>query len=274
LLLPVGRIFQSVQQHGRIENPSYKKFGQLIYMNSSSPQSDLPPASRGLRRALESKDPAKRSFADYRRFVQRHYDGLPGALTAVTGLLTGHEALAGRLISPRGFDVRGCKRILDAGCGNGRYTRFLLRRADPDSLLTGFDYSRQMLHRARKRLGSDRPTQVAADLTRLPYADASFDAIVCGWVLEHLPDPGPGLRELARVLRPNGRLLLMATEDTLTGALCSRMWHCRTYNRRLLGQACQQCGLVWKREHWFSRAHALFRLGGIIVELQKGRQLD
>ncbi len=228
------------------------------------------PERRGLRRALESRDPEAHSFSDYRRLVRQHYDGLAGALTAVTGVLTGHEALAGRLIRPGAFDVRGAKRILDAGCGNGRYSRFLVRQADPDAVLTSFDYSLQMLHRARKRLAGDRFTQVAADLTRLPYADASFDAAVCGWVIEHLPDPDPGLRELARVLRPGGKLLLMATEDTLTGALCSRFWHCRTYNRAQLRAACQRARLDWQREFWFSPVHALLHLGGIIVELRRG----
>jgi ubiquinone/menaquinone biosynthesis C-methylase UbiE len=230
-------------------------------------ESMAPPA--GLRGALESKDPRRRSFADYRRYIRRRYDGLPGALTAVTGRLTGHETLAGRLIRRDGFDVRGCKRILDAGCGNGRYSKFLLSEADADASITGFDYSRQMLHRARKRLHSDRVTHVAADLTRLPYADGCFDAVVCGWVLEHLPDPRPGLQELARVLRPGGRLLLLATEDTLTGALCSRLWHCRTYNRQELHRIAQECGLQWVRELWFSRLHEKMRLGGIIAELRR-----
>src|SRR5262249_28510119 len=158
---------------------------------------------------------------------------------------------------------------LDAGCGNGRYTRFLLQQADPEAFITGFDYSLQMLHRARKRLHSDRVTPVAADLTRIPYADGCFDAIVCGWALEHLPDPRPGRRELARVLAPGGKLLLLATEDTLTGAMCSRLWHCRTYRRAELRQVCAECGLRWEREMWFSRLHALLRLGGIIVELRR-----
>jgi SAM-dependent methyltransferase len=219
---------------------------------------------------LESKDPERRSFADYRRFIQQHYDGLPGKLTALTGLVTGHEALAGRLIRPGGFDVRGCKRILDAGCGNGRYTHFLLQQADADALVTAFDYSQNMLKRARDRLRTGRVTQVAADLTRLPYGDDVFDAVVCGWVLEHLPDPRPGLRELARVLRPAGTLLLLSTEDTFTGALCSRLWHCRTYNRAELKNLCHECNLEWHRELWFSRLHAWLRLGGIIVELVKG----
>src|SRR5438093_9112535 len=139
-------------------------------------------SSKTLTSALESKEPQRRSFADYRRFIQHHYDGLPGKLTAITGLITGHEALAGRLIRPGAFDVQGCKRILDAGCGNGRYSAFLLKHADPDAVITSFDYSQKMLARARKRLGSDRVTHVAADLTRLPYADACFDAVVCGWV--------------------------------------------------------------------------------------------
>jgi SAM-dependent methyltransferase len=236
---------------------------------SPSNESSNAAARSGLRGRIESKDPVKRSFEDYRRFIRQHYDGLPGRLTAVTGVLTGHEALAGKLISPDGFDVRGCRRILDAGCGNGRYTRFLLREAPSDALITGFDYSLQMLHRARQRLQSERASQVAADLTKLPYADESFDAIVCGWVLEHLPDPRPGLAELARVLAPGGKLLLLATEDTLTGAMCSRLWHCRTYNRAELRRVAQECGLRWIKELWFSSLHRVLKLGGIIVELRK-----
>jgi SAM-dependent methyltransferase len=218
---------------------------------------------------LESTLPRRRPFLDYRRFVQNRYDGLPGALTSVTGILTGHAALAGRLIRPGAFDVRGRKRILDAACGNGRYSRFLLRYADTDARLTAFDLSAGMVKRARERLKDRRVTFAVADLTRLPYADGTFDAIVCGWVLEHLPDPRPGLRELTRVLAPGGQLLLLSTEDTVLGAVCSRLWSCRTYNRRSLRQACAECGLTWEREMWFSGLHRLLRMGGIVVELRR-----
>jgi SAM-dependent methyltransferase len=240
-------------------------------MEGKSPQREATPRPRGsgLKSVLESKHPVRHSFADYRRFVRDHYDGLPGALTAFTGLVTGHEALAAKLISSSGFDVRGCKSILDAGCGNGRYTRFLLREADVDARITAFDYSQQMLHRARKRLGNVRASQVAADLTRLPYAARSFDAIVCGWVLEHLPDPRPGLNELARVLKPGGKVLLLATEDTFFGAICSRLWHCRTYNRQDLKSIADEYGLSWQRDLWLTKLHSHLRLGGIMAEFRR-----
>jgi SAM-dependent methyltransferase len=227
------------------------------------------PQKKGIHHILESKKPRRHSFLDYRRFIEHHYDGLAGKLTGVTGLVTGHETLAGRLIGPAAFDVRGCKHILDAGCGNGRYTRVLLRRADRDAVVTGFDLSQRMLKRARRKVKSSRVSLVSADLTRLPYADAYFDALVCGWVLEHLPDPRPGLSELARVMRRGAKLLLLVTEDTLTGSMCSRMWHCRTHNRAELRRICQDCGLRWQRPLWFTRLHRLPHLGGIIAELTR-----
>jgi hypothetical protein len=88
-------------------------------------------------------------------------------------------------------------------------------------------------------------------------------------MLEHLPDARPGLRELARILQPGGKMLLMVTEDTVSGAVCSRLWHCRTYSRRELMRVCAECGLRWSRPLYFTRLHRLFRLGGIIVELIK-----
>jgi ubiquinone/menaquinone biosynthesis C-methylase UbiE len=227
------------------------------------------PVTVALQQAIESSRPRRQPYAEYRSFIQHHYDGLAGKLTSLSGLFTGHSILAGQVLKPSAFDLRGCKRILDAGCGNGRHCKVILRRADPDAALYAFDLSQHMLKRARRRFKTDRIRFLAADLTRLPYADAYFDAIVCGWVVEHLPDPRPGLAELARILRPGGKLLLMTTEDTFAGAMSSNLWHCRTYNRRELRKCCEESGLVWRRPLYFTGLHRVLKLGGIIVELRR-----
>ena len=116
---------------------------------------------------------------------------------------------------------------------------------------------------------SRRPDFISGDLERLPFRDGAFDCITCGYVLEHLPDPRPGLEEFQRVLSPGGSILLLATEDTLYGTMNSRTWKCRTYNRRELEDTCREVGLPWKEELWFSRFHRFLRLGGILAEATK-----
>ncbi len=78
-------------------------------------------------------------------------------------------------------------------------------------------------------------------------------------MLEHLPDARLGLAELSRVMMPGARMLLLTTEDTFSGAWTSRMWCCRTYNRRELAQICESVGLGWHRELWFTRMHKALR---------------
>src|SRR4051812_13732334 len=98
-----------------------------------------------------------------KQFIQSHYDGFAGRLTGLTGIITGHEALAGQVFKPKAFDLRGCKRILDAACGNGRYSRFILKQADADATLTAFDLSPGMLRRARRRVSNPRFSFASAD---------------------------------------------------------------------------------------------------------------
>lgn len=221
---------------------------------------------RRFREFVESKDPRRLSGQEYRRRVREHYDGPAGAMLSWASLVSLHEPLAGRLFRRRDFDLAGCRRILDVGAGAGQLLRHLLRHADPDAEIVFFDLSLAMLQRARTRLRSDRPRAVTCDMTRLPFADETFDCVTCGWVLEHLPDPRPGLGELARVMQPDGKLLLLTTEDTLTGALCSRTWNCRTHNREALRALCEDAGLPWDRQLWFSSLHRALKLGGILVE--------
>lgn len=222
-----------------------------------------------LRQLIEFQGIRRLSHQNYSRRIRDHYDGPAGAVLAIASLLSLHEPLVGRMIRKRTFDVTRFRRILDIGSGAGQILGHLLRTADRSTEIVACDLSHQMLRRARNRIKSSRPDYVVADMTRLPFADGSFDCITCGWVIEHLSDPRPGLREFQRVLVPDGSVFLLATEDTVSGFLTSRTWKCRTYNRRELQQACEEMGLPWNEQLWLSRVHRFFKMGGILVEAKK-----
>ncbi|MBN1395549.1 MAG: class I SAM-dependent methyltransferase [Pirellulales bacterium] len=222
-----------------------------------------------LNRLVEHRLPGRVSLDEYRDKVRDVYDGPQGAMLAACSLLSLHTPLGANLFRKRKFDLRGARRILDVGSGAGQIARHLLKYADKEAELICFDLSCEMLRRARNRLRSERPRFVAADLSRMPFADASFDRVTCGYVLEHLPDPRPGLAELSRIMEPGARMLLLTTEDTFSGAWTSRMWCCRTYNRRELARICGEVGLRWEREIWYTPMHKALRAGGICVELVK-----
>jgi ubiquinone/menaquinone biosynthesis C-methylase UbiE len=220
-----------------------------------------------INRILEHRLIKRVSFEEYRDKVRDVYDGPQGAMLATCSMLSLHTRLGDRLFQKRKFDLHGCRDILDVGSGAGQIARHVLKYADPHANVTCSDLSHEMLRRARNRLKSDRPRFVVADLSQLPFADDSFDCVTCGYVLEHLPDARLGLAELSRVLAPGGRMLLLTTEDNFSGAMTSRMWCCRTYNRRELARICESVGLIWHKELWFTRMHRVLRAGGICVEL-------
>lgn len=105
------------------------------------------------------------------------------------------------------------KKVLDAGAGTGQISyAYLTTGAD----VTGIDISPAMLEIARKRC-AEFPGYKAmvGDLTKLPFEDNSFDFITSRWVMEFIPDWPRAIRELRRVLKPGGTLLLIQTHNML-----------------------------------------------------------
>jgi demethylmenaquinone methyltransferase/2-methoxy-6-polyprenyl-1,4-benzoquinol methylase len=92
-------------------------------------------------------------------------------------------------------------RVLDACCGTGDLA-LADRVAGGD--VVGVDFSVRMLERARRK--APEVEWLQADAMTLPFDDASFDAVTVGFGIRNLPDLEAGLRELARVARPGGRL--------------------------------------------------------------------
>lgn len=103
--------------------------------------------------------------------------------------------------------------VLDAGTGTGRHA---LRLAARGARVVGIDFSNQMLAKARAKRGAERVRFENHDLTRpLPYADASFDRVLSALVLEHVPDVAGFLRELGRVTRSDGTIVVTAMHPAM-----------------------------------------------------------
>lgn len=98
---------------------------------------------------------------------------------------------------------------IDVGSGPGNMTSALARGAGPDGLALGVDISEPMLARAVAAEASANVGFVRADAQRLPFRDEIAHAVVSMAALQLIPDPPAALAELARVLRPGGRLAIM-----------------------------------------------------------------
>ncbi len=106
------------------------------------------------------------------------------------------------------------RRVLDAGCGTGILVPALLEARPGLELVCEVDFAEEMLRQARLRVADPRVTVVAADISRLPFPPAAFDAALCFGLLPHLPDAASACRELLACLRPGGALGVCHLRDS------------------------------------------------------------
>lgn len=102
-------------------------------------------------------------------------------------------------------DVAAGQRVLDVATGPGEAAGLALDRVGRSGLVVGVDVAPAMLDVASARFDGQRFLPVAADGQALPFSDGAFDSVICQLGLMFFPDPGRGLKEFRRVLRPRCR---------------------------------------------------------------------
>jgi ubiquinone/menaquinone biosynthesis C-methylase UbiE len=113
-------------------------------------------------------------------------------------------------------ELEGCLRVLDVGCGEGQVAR-VVAGGHHEIEVVGIDPSLRQLENAQDR-HTDRIQLIQGAGERLPFVDRSFDGVVCCLAIEHAVDADTVLHEIARVLAPGGRFLLLVNHPMYQGA--------------------------------------------------------
>ena len=165
--------------------------------------SDLPSGAKERRVASDLP-----SGADKRRAVREMFDAIAPRYDLVNRVMTLRLDVAWRHRTVRALALPAGSRVADMACGTGDLCRELARQGHSP---VGFDFSMGMLRAAPPV--ADGPGLVNADVLELPVPDGALDGATCGFALRNLTAVAPLLAELARVLRPGGRIGLLEVDQ-------------------------------------------------------------
>jgi SAM-dependent methyltransferase len=125
----------------------------------------------------------------------------------------------------KSLQFRDGERVLEVGCGYGWISRTLWDAAKIDWF--GVDRSVEMIQRLQADSANRGLSALVADACQLPFGDGEFDKVVCTGVLMHIAEDNTAVHELARVLRPGGRLLCSINNALSPYSLPVRLWNHR-----------------------------------------------
>ena len=153
--------------------------------------------------------PATTGKSERKRHALRLFAGLPRHYDRVAAVLSFGQDPRWRQTMVEAVLAGPDERVLDVATGTGLVAQALVRRYG--CKVVGLDQSTAMLDGARARLARDaalsrRVSLVAGEAERLPFADGEFDRLTFTYLLRYVDDPAATLRELARVVRPGGRV--------------------------------------------------------------------
>jgi 2-polyprenyl-6-hydroxyphenyl methylase/3-demethylubiquinone-9 3-methyltransferase len=177
------------------------------------------------------------------------YDEWHAQLAPDDGRSTPWHQLAAQLIEAVGGLY--ARSVLEIGCGRGGFAAWL---SQSGASVTACDYSGKAVEIARREFGSSGVTWQQADIQRLPFLDDTFDVVTSCETIEHVPRPALAVRELARVLRPGGVLVL--TTPNYLGSMGLYRLYLRLRGRQFTeeGQPINQLTMLPRTLLWLARS--------------------
>jgi len=151
--------------------------------------------------------------------------------------------------------------VLDVACGTGALERLLLND-NPAQTIVGVDISEQMLTQAQQKLsGYDTVSFQQAIASQLPFPDQSFDVVVSANAFHYFPEPELALKEMKRVLKPGGQLMILDwCKDFLLCRICD-------WALKRLDPAYQQC-------YTEAELHGLLKAAGFRIDRTQRVRFD
>ncbi|HEX6206428.1 MAG TPA: bifunctional demethylmenaquinone methyltransferase/2-methoxy-6-polyprenyl-1,4-benzoquinol methylase UbiE [Solirubrobacterales bacterium] len=153
-----------------------------------------------------------RQSPDFAGQVNRMFDRVATRYDALNSVMTAGLHHRWRERAAEQTELRPGDAALDVCCGTGDLALELAQRVTPGGHVVGCDFSEPMLDLAREKVaqrGADGVRFEWADALELPYDGERFDAVTVGFGVRNLADLDRGLRELARVLKPGGRAVIL-----------------------------------------------------------------
>jgi demethylmenaquinone methyltransferase/2-methoxy-6-polyprenyl-1,4-benzoquinol methylase len=153
-----------------------------------------------------------RGSAEFSGQVNRMFDRVAGQYDALNSVMTAGLHHGWRQRAADRADLAPGDSALDICCGTGDFALELADRVTPGGHVIGCDFSEPMLDLAREKAASRRAEGARfewADALELPYDGERFDAVTVGFGVRNLADLDRGLREMARVLKPGGRAVIL-----------------------------------------------------------------
>ncbi len=154
----------------------------------------------------------QRSSEQFASQVNRMFDRIAGRYDAMNSLMTAGLHHRWRQRTALRAELHEGESALDVCCGTGDLALELAGHVGPAGTVVGCDFSQPMLELARAKSIERWATNVRfelADALALPYEDSSFDAATVGFGVRNLADLDRGLREMTRVLKPGGRIVIL-----------------------------------------------------------------